>query len=457
MNENIKRLKGAKDLVFDAIEETTNLVERMHALAAKKSTQPLTLIEPLATLTRGVKTVHDSIATGVYDMIRIVNRGVEKLLDAGTALVENGLACANGMQPDNINPLNLKQGSNDAPITTLDNVCDVSGGVSGGVSGRDLMIAQSEAILNGLYGDYLDKKENALDLGMRFRHQNKILLMNQASLKQNFPDATAKVCIFVHGLMCTEMSWQIASEKFYGDPAVNFGSQLKADLGYTPLFVRYNTGRHISENGQRFSDLLAGLIDCYPVDIEKIVLIGHSMGGLVARSAAYYGDAGNAPWIRKLRHIVCVGAPNLGAPLEKAVNVLGSLLRAFNLPGTQAPAQILNSRSAGIKDLRFGYTVDDEWNDKAPDAFFKDNRLNLPLVDGVGYYFIAATITTDPKHPMGLLIGDIMIRVPSAAGYTADPARRIPFRSGLVFTGMDHLHMANHPDIYKVIRGFIES
>jgi hypothetical protein len=152
-----------------------------------------------------------------------------------------------------------------------------------------------------------------------------------------------------------------------------------------------------------------------------------------------------------------VGAPNLGAPLEKAVNILGSLLRAFNLPGTQAPAQILNSRSAGIKDLRFGYTVDDEWNDKAPDAFFKDNRLNLPLVDGVGYYFIAATVTADPKHPMGLFIGDIMVRVPSAAGHTADPARRIPFRSGLVFTGMDHLHMANHPDVYKVIRDFIKS
>jgi pimeloyl-ACP methyl ester carboxylesterase len=439
MNENNKRLKGARDLVFDAVEETTNLVERMHSLAAKKSTQPLTLIAPLATLTRGVKTVHDSIASNVYEIIRIVNRGVEKMLDAGTGLIAESLACP---------PDNLLQKSGGTPISTRDNKCNPSR--------RDFMIAQSEAILNGLYGDYLDKKENALDLGLCFRNQGKILPMNKNSVKQAFPDATAKICIFIHGLMCTEMSWDIGAEKFYNDPAVNFGSQLKAELGYTPLFVRYNTGRHISENGKRFSDLLSQLIEKYPVNIEEIVLIGHSMGGLVSRSAAHYGDKENAAWIKRLRHVVCVGSPHLGAPLEKAVNILGSLLRAFNLPGTQAPAQILNSRSAGIKDLRFGYTVEDEWNDKDPDAFFRNHRLDLPLVDGVAYYYIAATVTADPKHPVGLFIGDIMVRVPSAAGHAADPARRIPFRSGIVFTGMDHLHMANHPDVYKVIRGFLD-
>ncbi|MBC2717210.1 MAG: alpha/beta hydrolase [Desulfobacteraceae bacterium] len=459
MNQHIKRLKGAKDLVFDAVEETTNLVERMHVLVAKKSVRPLTLVEPLATLTQAVKTVHDSTASGIYEMIRIINRGIKKLLDAGTGLVTNGLTYPDDLRPDDLRPGNLQpdnlqsdnllQGSMDASTNALDN--------SGEAFGRAQMIDLSEAILNGLYGDYLCKKENALDLGMRFRHQGKILPMDKDSLKQTFPDATAKVCIFVHGLMCTEWLWQIAAEKFYGDPSVTFGSQLKADLSYTPLFVRYNTGRHISENGRRFSDLLSQLIDSYPVDIEEIVLIGHSMGGLVSRSAAYYGDAGNVPWIRRLRHVFCVGSPHLGAPLEKAANMLGSLLRAFNTAGTQAPAQILNARSAGIKDLRFGYTVDDEWSDKDPDAFLSDNRLNLPLVDGVGYYFIAATITADPDHPMGLLIGDIMVRVPSAAGHTADPDRRIPFRSGLIFNGMDHLHMANHPDVYKEIRNFIEA
>jgi hypothetical protein len=93
--------------------------------------------------------------------------------------------------------------------------------------------------------------------------------------------------------------------------------------------------------------------------------------------------------------------------------------------------------------------------DKHPDAFLQNNRHNLPLLEGVGYFFIAATITADPGHPLGILVGDIMVRVPSAAGRTANPEQKIPFRSGLVFSGMDHLHLANHPDVYKVIREFL--
>ncbi len=101
-----------------------------------------------------------------------------------------------------------------------------------------------------------------------------MLTMDKGSFKKHFPDATEKVCIFVHGLMCTESSLNIAAKKFYNDPSVNFGSQLKSDLGYTPLFVRYNTGRHISENGQHLSEMLSQLIDNYPVDIHEITSSG---------------------------------------------------------------------------------------------------------------------------------------------------------------------------------------
>jgi len=180
------------------------------------------------------------------------------------------------------------------------------------------------------------------------------------------------------------------------------------------------------------------------------------MGGLVARSAAYYGKTSDAPWIGCLRHVFCIGSPNLGAPLEKAANMLGFLLRSINTVGTQVPAEILNSRSSGIKDLRFGYTLDEEWEGADPDTFLKNNRLNAPLVDGVGYYFIAATITQDEDHPLGILFGDILVRVPSASGKTCEPAGRIPFSSGFVFSGMDHMHLANHPDVYKVIKQSLE-
>lgn len=443
MNDMNKRIKGTKALVFDAIEETTNLVRQMHALSADKSVRLLTLVEPLASLTRAVKASHDTIAAGIYETIRVVNRGIETLLDAGMGLAAGGLA------------LVRKSGAETVEANTAA-ALDIPKTEAAGTM-PDMLVDQCEAILNGLYGDFLTKKSNPLDLGMDFRHGGRVLPLAKNSLIQAVPDASDRICVFVHGLMCMESCWWIGAEKFYGDPAVSFGTQLQADLGYTPMYVRYNTGRHISENSQRLSDLLSALLNAWPVPVSEIVLVGHSMGGMVSRSAAYYAHTQNAPWIAQLRHVVCVGAPNLGAPLEKAANLLGALLRAFNTAGTQAPARVLNARSSGIKDLRFGYTMDDEWTDQDPDAFLKDNRSNLPLVDGVDYYYIAATLTADPDHPLGRLVGDVMVRVPSAAGRHKDAARSIPFSSGRVFPGMDHLHMANHPDVYQAIREFLKS
>ena len=185
---------------------------------------------------------------------------------------------------------------------------------------------------------------------------------------------------------------------------------------------------------------------------EEIVLIGHSMGGLVARSAAHYAANNDEPWIQHLRHVFCVGTPNLGAPLEKGTNVLSSLLRVFDSAGTRVPAEILDARSAGIKDLRFGYAVEEDWAGRDPDGFLEDNRHHLPLVEGVGYYAVAATVTASPRHPLGLLLGDLLVRLPSATGQAREPIRQIPFHSGRVLPGLTHLQMANHPAVYRVIR-----
>jgi pimeloyl-ACP methyl ester carboxylesterase len=371
-------------------------------------------------------------------MIRIINRGVETMLDAGAGLASGALLMAR---------------KTDAPGDDGRTAPALSSPES--ITGKTFLVDQCEAVLNGLYGDYLAKKENSLDLGMDFRHHGKVLPATKDAFARAFPEASGKVCVFIHGLMCTESSWRIGSEKFYGTPGVGFGSRLAKDLGYTPVFVRYNTGRHISENCRRLSHLLSALVEAWPVPVSEITLIGHSMGGLVSRGAAYYAKKDTAPWLSVLRHIVCVGSPHLGAPLEKAANLLGGILRAFNTAGTQAPARVLNRRSAGIKDLRVGYITDEEWRDRDPDALLADHRLNLPLLDSVGNFFIAATLAKDPDHPMGRLIGDILVRVPSASGRHRDPDRSIPFSSAAVFPGMDHLHMANHPDVYQAIREFL--
>lgn len=427
------RLKGSKDLVFDAIEETTKLVARMHALVSDKSASHVSLGEPMSALVKAVKGVHDATAAGVYESIRLVNQGIHKLLDGAANPLLNEERGAENLAPRSTTPLRS----------------DAKGG-------RPWLLDHAEAALNALCGDYLAERKNALDLGMSFRHQGKRLPMESALLKQAVPDCSEKACIFIHGLACTEWSWSISAKRFYGDLAVTFGSQLKADLGYTPWYVRYNSGCHISQNGRRLSHLLTQLVMANPCELKEIVLVGHSMGGLVARSAAFYGHEDQAPWTKSLRQVFCVGSPNLGAPIEKATNLISSLLQAFNTVGTQVPAQILNGRSAGIKDLRFGYTVDDEWRGKDPDAFFRDDRQNVPLLDGVGYSFLAATLTRDPNHPLGILLGDLAVHLPSATGDANEPVRRIPFTSGNVFGGMNHLHLTNHPDVVQAIRRILE-
>lgn len=431
----MKRWQGSKDLVFDVIEETTHLVERTHAAVAQKSARPFADVEQLAVLAQAVLAVHDTIAAGVYKSIRGVSRSVETLLDAGTELVVGEIHRTQGRDgPDLATPLRSDaQGS------------------------RSWWFDHAEGVLNGFYGDHLRERQNGLDLGMSLRHRGRILPVERAALERSLPDASGKLCVFVHGLGSTEWSWSMSAGRFHGDPAVNFGSLLQADLGFTPLYVRYNSGQHISANGRRLSALLAQLVAEYPREVEELVLVGHSMGGLVARSAAHYGNATGEAWVRRLRHLFCLGSPNLGAPLEKGVNLVSSLLGAFDTAGTQVPAQVLNARSAGIKDLRFGYTVDEEWHGKDPDALFEDHRQNVPLIDGVGYYFVAATITRDSMHPLGLLLGDLLVRPPSAAGHAPEPARRIPFCAGRVFGGLNHFHLTNHPQVYEVIRQCIEA
>jgi pimeloyl-ACP methyl ester carboxylesterase len=290
---------------------------------------------------------------------------------------------------------------------------------------------------------------------MSIRHQGRSVPSSREAFAAAYEDATPKVCVFVHGLASTEWLWSLSSEQHYGHPGVTFGTRLRDDLGYTPIYVRYNSGLHVSENGKRLAELLTEVLDAYPTRIEEIALVGHSMGGLVARSAAHYAREHEAPWLSHLRHVACIGSPNFGAPLEKAVNVLTSVLKRVEAAGAQVPAQLLDARSVGIKDLRYGYTVDEEWLGRDPDAVFADARQNVPLVEGVGYYFVAATIARDPEHPLGQLLGDLLVRLPSAAGEDPEPTRRIHFAGGAVFTGMNHVHIANHPMVYEGLRDLL--
>ena len=429
----MRRLRGFIDLVFDVVEETTNLVERSHDATLERSVRRFAPIEPAKSTAKVVAGIQTAISSGVFESIRVLNGISRFTVNAVADVTEAGLAqTSDSHDMDLATP--VKSTASGTPSWYVDHL---------------------QASLNGFWGDHLARKNSRLDLGMTLRHHGHQLPVTREAFAAAFPNATPRVCVFVHSLAATEWLWSLSSQQHYGNPDVTFGTRLFDDLGFTPIYLRYNTGLHISENGRALSELLTQVLDAYPVPIEEIALVGHSMGGLVVRSAAHYAREHEEPWVRCLRHVACIGSPHLGAPLEKAVNLLTGMLKKLEAAGAQVPAELLDARSAGVKDLRYGYTIDEEWAGKDPDEVFADARRNVPLVDGVGYYFLAATISRDPAHPVGQLLGDLMVRLPSASGEAPEPARRIHFSSGAVFPGMNHIHIANHPEVYEALRDLL--
>lgn len=223
---------------------------------------------------------------------------------------------------------------------------------------------------------------------------------------------------FLHGLGETARYWSIGAEKAFGDPDATYGSLLRDEHDWTPLYVSYNTGRHVSTNGHELARLVAELVAAWPVAVEEIAFVGHSMGGLVARSAAASGAAAGHDWIGQLRHVVSLGAPHLGAGLERLANLGAHTLG--RLPETRPIAQWLNRRSEGIKDMRYGAVVDEDWAGADPDELLRDRTTEAQLADGVGYYAVAATLTRSPRDPLAV-VGDLIVHHESA---TADSVRR---------------------------------
>ncbi len=427
----MKRLGGLKDLVFHAVEEVTNLVERTHHRVSDRSVLRFAPVEPLTTSARTVQVVHDAAAQGVYRTIRVVNRGVKQALDTGLAFIQDKTT-------------HSRAGEWLQPATPVRS--DAAGT-------WPWLMDHGESALNALYGDYLHDRGNGLDLGMTFRRHGRILSLQPGALTQHLPRDDGKICIFIHGLGCTEWSWSISAEEFYGDAGVNFGSMLESDLGITPHYVRYNTGRHVSENGKLLAGLINRLMEIYSCDLREIILVGHSMGGLVARSALHHGHTHGLPWAQRVKHVFCLGSPHLGAPLEKILRIASYLLRSFPSAGTEVPADVIDSRSSGIKDLGLGYTQEAEWMNQDPDELFWDQpRYRQPFVRDVNYYLIGATFTRDVDHPLGRLLGDLLVRPASATCGTGHGQQHYTFTMGRIFSGISHMHLANHPDVYAVIK-----
>ena len=272
--------------------------------------------------------------------------------------------------------------------------------------------------LTGLVGDRLEREGSDLHQPMAARVPGRPVALEPEALRAAYPDATGLLVVFLHGLMESEFSWRLGA----GPDGGTYASRLREELGFTPVELRYNTGCHISENGLELADLLERLVAAWPVEVERIALVGHSMGGLVARSACHQAAERGDAWAGRVRHVVSLGSPHMGAPLAQGVHWASAALHA--LPETRPLASLLRRRSAGIRDLRHGSLVDADWRGRDPDALRAAACEEVPLLEGATHCFVAATVLPNPRHPVSRLVGDYLVLEDSASGAAEPGASR---------------------------------
>ncbi len=389
-------LRGINQLAIDAVTGTTDLVEAMHAAITHLP----------AVIGRRAPDRTSGLPSWIYRAIRGTTRAVGGGIGA-----------------------------------SLDTVAPWIGDPGRRVE-RDGVVAA----INGVLGDHLETTRNPLAIRMRLQRRGRPLTLTRTGLRSALPDATGTAVVLVHGLCMNDVQWLYRGH--------DHGAALARDLGMTAVYLRYNSGRHISTNGAAFSQALDRMTKAWPVKLERIVLVCHSMGGLVSRSACLHAAATRAQWISKLTDIVFLGTPHHGAPLERA----GSWVdRLVGLSPYSAPFMRLGRlRSAGIRDLRHGNLRDSDW--MRDDAGHVDGRTPTPLPKGVRCHAIAtSTLTEDAAMAARTPRGDGLVPIASALGQHPNPDfdLRIPASRQWVGYDINHLELLSSPLVYARIRRWL--
>ena len=305
------------------------------------------------------------------------------------------------------------------------------------------------AALNGMMGDHLAANRNPLATRMSLRFQGQAL--NWQVLPPGFKPG-GKILLLIHGLCMNDLQWKTLRPDVNGsdEPQVyDHGKALADALGYTPLYLRYNTGLHTSQNGHELSALLDQLLAHWPAPIEDISVVAHSMGGLVIRSAFHNAQAKHLNWPRHLKNIVFLGTPHHGAPLERAGNWLDVLLGST--PYSKPFGRLAQLRSAGITDLRYGHVVEEDW--QGHDRFRKrpDGRLPVPLPQDVACFTVAATTAAKRSLLAERLVGDGLVPLQSALGQHLEPVRTLSFAKSaqMIAYRTNHMQLLSRPDIAR--------
>ena len=384
---HISDFRGAARMIVDAAEATTEVVEKMHrTIQVRPAPQGVSVTDR----TKGI--------TGlVYRSIRMGISLVGQAIDVGlTALMM--------LLPE-------------------------------GESSRVRDAYRSAA--NGVYGYYLSQTGNPLAIDMSLHHRDRQVDLNDStSVLEQHGDAApvSKLLVLVHGSCMNDQQWNRDGH--------DHGAAIADDLGYLPLYLRYNSGLHIVSNGRSFAELLEALIGNWKQPVEELAVMGHSMGGLVARSACHYAHAAGHAWLKYLRKLVFLGTPHHGAPLEQGGHGLDVLmeLSPYSMPLTR----LSRARSAGITDLRHGTISTDEHS--------------VPLPSGVKCYAAAAVLSAKRGPLSDRLVGDGLVPLDSALGRHRDINRslKIPKSRQWVGFGLGHRDLLCHPDVYAQLRRWLQ-
>lgn len=450
MSELPERSSEPSDHLSDQLvqdDSADESVESAEAAAAQRARRRRVLQDAGAVMrlagdsTRSITGIVEGVHEAVLRSLGLPNGAEKGRINGLTGFVYRSVSGIAGMVA----------GASDATLQNL------AARISDGAESMDASPARDVvvSVLNGVMGDRLEQSNSPLAVSMTLFCQGKNLGHDyDFSLNPDLA-VTPRLVVIIHGLCMNESQWTIEgveSSAGHAEPLIA--------AGWTPIYLRYNSGRHVSSNGEQLADMLDRLVQAWPGGVDQLILLGHSMGGLLARSAAHTAEKSGKSWRKQLVGLIMLGTPHHGAPLERVGSWLDATLASFS--HTRPFTALGQLRSAGITDLRHGNVIEADWLLDGADTRFthrSDLRAPLALPAGVRCFAIAGSAAAEPAAARDETAGDGLVPVSSALGVHRESERTLTFEqdNSWICQSCGHMKLLTHPEVTKKISEWVST